>query len=183
MSLAMESSSFFDLALEVAQVPAQRSRDLRARPGGQSIGLAGAIFDQLGPSSHELLQLVEGRIESRRRCRVEEAAIVSQGLGIDLIGLGQKAASPGKIARQARVNDTHGHARIVQAGHETPMVRPGRLADDMDGHGHSSQAFEQDAITGRGIGDGRRQRKARCADNDGVLGDVSAEVDRRQVHG
>ena len=127
-----EGLEFFDLAIEMTQVAAQRSGDVGAACKLQPVGFAGAILDQLGPPCDKFLQPHRERVRRWRRGRLQRAAKVGQHDSVDLVGLGQTIAGTGKIAHQAWIDHADRHVGLVERGGEGAVIRAGGLAYDVD---------------------------------------------------
>lgn len=145
--------------------------------------LASTVLHQLGAAGDEIVEQDRVGIGLGRGVGPHGASVVSEDEGIDGVGLGELTTGAGKVADEPGIDHANEDDRLVQSMDESPMIGPGRLADDMDGRGALGEDFKQQAKTGRSIGDGGGDSKKGATQFDGIFGNISTDVDRVSNHG
>jgi len=150
---------------------AAQSRDLQTI---SLLALSDQQFEQLDSSTDQFGQVLIQRRAGHGGLRPQRHAVVGKHSGIDPVGLGALALSPGEMAKAGRVKDAQGNSCLMQCGDHLSFIATGGFTDDLDCRVRCQQ-FEQLAVAGSGIRQvvettGQMELEVR-------LGDIQASVD------
>jgi hypothetical protein len=125
---------------------------------------------------HQLLQRLERLLSGRPCLRAERLAEDRQHLGIDAVGLGERADGFGEQARAQRVDDRHGQAALAERAMGQAMILGRCLHHDQLHVVLGQQALEAPQ-TVPVVGDTAAVREGMEVDIEMVFTDVATDVD------
>lgn len=129
----------------------------------------------------ELHQLRPAIFRQRLGRRREHGPDPRQHGRVDLIGLGELAATARQFAHALRVEHDHRHLRLLEEGDDAALVPAARFAHDVDAACGGMEAPEQPPPARGSVGEFKGA--AAQADREGELGHIEAEMDGRVSHG
>ncbi len=152
--LLAESLKFFFDLLQICFQTTQQAFSLTAQAGEEELlgllPLRHEQFQQLSAAANQFAQLLFHCRASRRGLGLQGPAISREHGGIDAIGFGALALSPGKVPNPGWIQNADGNASLLQYRDDVALVTAGGFTDDL-GTGMSRQEFKEAAMAGGGL--------------------------------